>query len=127
MRAISILLLLVLAGEAQAHWRAGRRDEAQRLFARIVARGGRSRAAEMAFADLFTLAHQQGDAGAQRRWWRAYLRRFPKGRFADDARAGLCRGEARAEQGACWAEYLEDFPHGSFREEARAAGGDAQR
>jgi hypothetical protein len=116
--------LATLADEAQAHWRAGRRDEAQRLFARIVARGGRSRAAEMAFADLFTLAHQRADARSQRRWWQAYLRRFPAGRFADDARAGLCRGRARAEQETCWAEYLEDFPHGSFRAEARTARGD---
>lgn len=119
--------LATLASEAQAHWRAGRRDEAERLFARIVARGGRSRAAELAFADLFTLAHQLGDVGAQRRWWQAYLRRFPMGRFADDARAGLCREAARGKREACWTEYLEDFPSGSFREEARAARGEPPR
>lgn len=112
-----------LADQAQAHWRAGRRDEAERLFERIVAEGGRSRAAEMAYADLFTLASQAGSAAAQRKRWRAYLRRFPRGRFADDARAGLCRTASAAEREACWSGYLEDFPRGSFRAEARAGGG----
>lgn len=116
--------LKVLADQAQAHWRAGRRDEAQRLFERVVAEGGRSRAAEMAYADLFTLASQAEDPATQRKRWRAYLRRFARGRFADDARAGLCRSAAAAKRQACWADYLQDFPQGSFRAEARAGGGD---
>ena len=116
--------LKALADQAQAHWRAGRRDEARRLFERVVAEGGRSRAAEMAYADLFTLASQAGDTATQRKRWRAYLRRFPRGRFADDARAGLCRSAAAAKRQACWTDYLEDFPRGSFRAEARAGGGD---
>ena len=45
-----------------------------------------------AYADLFTLAHQARDDKAQRKWWRAYLRRFPHGRFADDSRAGFAGG-----------------------------------
>lgn len=109
-----------LAEAAQAHWRAGRRAEAQRLFAKIVAEAGRARAAEMAYADLFTLASQSADVAAQRQWWKSYLRRFPRGRFADDARAGLCR-EAAGERVTCWQAYLDDFPHGSFRGEARVA------
>lgn len=109
-----------LAEAAQAHWRAGRRAEAQRLFAKIVAEAGRARAAEMAYADLFTLASQSADVAAQRQWWKSYLRRFPRGRFADDARAGLCREAATGEQVTCWQAYLDDFPHGSFRGEARA-------
>lgn len=116
-----------LAEQAQAHWRAGRRDQAQRLFVTIVTEAGRSRAAELAYADLFTLASQAGDASAQRRWWKDYLRRFPRGRFADDARAGLCRGAAAGERAACWETYLEDFPKGSFRGEAQAAQGRGAR
>ncbi|MCH9681205.1 MAG: hypothetical protein K0V04_07225 [Deltaproteobacteria bacterium] len=116
--------LAALADRAQAHWQAGRRDEAGRLFSKIVAEGGRSRAAEMAFADLFTLAHQARDTAAQRSWWKRYLRRFARGRFADDARAGLCRTVASAKRAACWSEYLRDFPRGSFRAEARAVTGD---
>jgi hypothetical protein len=116
-----------LAEAAQAHWRAGRREEAQRLLAEIVAEAGRSRAAELAYADLFTLASQAGDPAAQRRWWASYLRRFPRGRFADDARAGLCRGGRASERAACWQAYLDDFPRGSFRGEARAARGEGAR
>lgn len=110
-----------LAEAAQAHWRAGRRAEAQRLFAKIVAEAGRARAAEMAYADLFTLASQSADVAAQRQWWKSYLRRFPRGRFADDARAGLCREATAGARAACWQAYLDDFPHGSFRGEARVA------
>lgn len=113
--------LRALADEAQAHWRAGRREQAQRAFATIVAEAGRTRAAEMAYADLFTLASQAGDAAAQRRWWKEYLRRFPRGRFADDARAGLCRVAVSSNRAACWQAYLDDFPKGSFRGEARSA------
>lgn len=109
-----------LADEAHAHWRAGRRAQAQQAFESIVAKAGRSRAAEMAYADLFTLASQGGDAEQQRRWWKEYLRRFPRGRFADDARAGLCRSGASSARGACWQRYLDDFPAGSFRGEARS-------
>ncbi|MEM7154452.1 MAG: hypothetical protein AAF799_16515 [Myxococcota bacterium] len=115
-----------LADRAQTYWREGQRDEAQRVFVRITKEAGRSRAAEMAYADLFTLAHQARDEKAQRRWWRAYLRRFPHGRFADDARAGLCRSEASGKRTECWSEYLHDFPRGSFRAEAKAATHDGE-
>ncbi len=109
-----------LAEEAQAHWRAGRHAQAERLFAKIAAQAGRARAAELAYADLFTLASQAGDEVAQRRWWKAYVRRFPRGRFADDARAGLCRSAGPADRVACWQAYVDEFPQGSFRGEARA-------
>ncbi len=113
--------LKAMADQAQEHWRAGRRAEARRLFERIVSEGGRHRAVQMAYADLFTLASQAGDRGAQRTSWQGYLRRFPRGRFADDARAGLCRTAPSSRRGSCWDEYLSDFPQGSFRAEARAA------
>jgi len=48
---------------------------------------------------------------------------FPEGRFADDARAGLCRRDA-SDRPACWRAYLEAFPEGSYRAQAeREAGG----
>lgn len=120
-RARRVDRLAQLSEQAQEHWRAGRRTEAARLFGEVVQRGGRSRVAEMALADLFTLAYQLGDTNARRSHWRTYLRRFPRGRFADDARAGLCRTAASAKQGGCWEQYLRDFPRGSYRAEARVA------
>ena len=110
-----------LSEQAQEQWRAGRRKEAARLFGEVVRRGGRSHVAEMALADLFTLAYQLGDTDARRKHWRTYLRRFPRGRFADDARAGLCRTAAAGVRAGCWQGYLDDFPRGSYRAEARAA------
>lgn len=120
-RARRVDRLAQLSEQAQEHWRAGRRTEAARLFGEVVQRGGRSRVAEMALADLFTLAYQLGDTNARRSHWRTYLRRFPRGRFADDARAGLCRTGAAAKRAGCWEQYLRDFPRGSYRAEARAA------
>ena len=108
-----------LADRAQHAWRNGDLGEARRLFERIVAEGGRSRQAEMAYADLFALARQRGQG--QGKLWRAYLRRFPRGRFADDARAGLCRVAAGDKQPQCWHRYLATFPEGSYRAEAERA------
>lgn len=111
--------IAALTEQAQRAWADGDRARAERLFRTITQIGGRSAAAQMAYADLFTLAHQRHDVAAQRRWWRAYLRRFAHGRFADDAQAGLCRTAAAAERRACWTDYLADRPKGSFRGEAR--------
>lgn len=108
-----------LAEQAQRAWRNGDLGEAGRLFERIVAEGGRSRQAEMAYADLFALARQRGQG--QGKLWRAYLRRFPRGRFADDARAGLCRVAAADQRPECWRRYLATFPDGSYRAEAERA------
>lgn len=108
-----------LADQAQRAWRSGDLDEAGRLFERVVAEGGRSRQAEMAYADLFALARQRGQG--QGKLWRAYLGRFPRGRFADDARAGLCRVASADQQPECWGRYLATFPDGSYRAEAERA------
>jgi hypothetical protein len=105
-----------LAALAKEQWRAGDLHAAEETLSRIVERGGTSRWADNAFSDLFALAHRREDAKARQHWWRAYLRRFPRGRFADDAQAGLCRASS---QTGCWAKYLERFPDGSYRGEAQ--------
>lgn len=106
--------------QAQAHWKAGRLDRAQAALEQIVRLGGRTRWAELAFGDLFTLAHQAGDSARESRLWRRYLARFPRGRFADDVRAGQCRRAPAARRASCWTHYLADFPRGAHQRDARA-------
>jgi hypothetical protein len=109
--------------EAQAAWRAGQLDRAERLFTEIVKLDKHGKFAGMAYGDMFTIADRRNDEARQVRLWKQYLARFPRGRFADDARAGLCRaadGQARV---ACWTAYLEDMPRGSYRAQARRESG----
>lgn len=99
---------------------AGNLSEADAALARLIQHGGKSRLAEAAFGDRFAIAHRLHGAAAQRKLWRSYLQRFPRGRFADDARAGLCR---RAPKNAdeCWQRYLDDFSTGAYRAQAKRA------
>lgn len=108
-----------LEQEAQRRWRQGDLAGARERFEAITARGGRSSIAELAFGDLITLALRSKDPGRVRAAWSKYLARFPRGRYADDARAGLCRTGAAATRGACWRDYLDDWPEGAHRGEAR--------
>ncbi len=107
--------LAQLASRAKQQWREGDLAAAESTLRQIVDRGGTTRWADNALSDLFALAYRRGDLQMRRHWWSVYLRRFPRGRFADDAHAGLCRTSADAE---CWEQYLERFPHGSYRREA---------
>ena len=118
-RAAPRMSLAELDAAAREAWRAGDRDEAKRLFTRVVSRGGTGQLAQMAYGDLMALARQQGARGTEASLWRAYLRRFPKGVFADDARAGLCRRAPDDAGAACWDRYLDDFPSGSHAKAAR--------
>lgn len=108
-------LLRSLDDEARRRWAAGDRVGAEAKFVEITAKGGKTTVAELAWGDLFTLARQRHDDTALVGRWKKYLARFPRGRYADDARAGLCRTRDEA---ACWASYLRDFPRGSYRAEA---------
>jgi hypothetical protein len=105
--------------EALTAWRAGDLAEAERLLLRI-AKSGRSGRAELAYGDLFSIARQRRGTAGQVAMWRAYLERFPRGRFADDARGGVCR---RADDAAvartCWADYLRRHPGGAHVAEAK--------
>jgi len=114
--------LAELDRRAQALWGKGEVREAQALLEEIVRRGGKSKYAELAFGDLFTMAHSDRGSRGQSRLWRRYLARFPKGKYADDARASLCRAASGSE---CWDAYLRDWPRGAHRSEAkRRASGD---
>lgn len=87
-------------------------------FEQIVQQGGSSSLADLAFGELFHIAHRRGDTAGELALWKRYLARFPEGRFADDARAGVCRRATTAAKDACWRDYLDDFPKGSYVRQA---------
>jgi len=116
-----VLSLEELDAAAHAAWRAGDLPEAERLFRLLAKRAGTARLGDLAYGDLFTLARQTKSPRKEASLWREYLRRFPKGRFADDARAGLCRRAAGDAQQQCWQRYLDDMPKGAHRAQARRA------
>lgn len=99
--------LETLDKRAQQKWSAGDLDGARRDFRKIVRLGGKRKRVELAYAELFALARQRGEdlSGL----WREYLRKFPKGRYARDASAGLCRAEASSKREACWSAHRERY------------------
>lgn len=99
-----------LDDRARADWRAGRIDRARRGFETIVRLGGRRPVVESAYGDLFAITRKQG--GNPTQLWGAYLKRFPRGRYAEDALAGLCRRSDAGEQTSCWNRYRQQFPNG---------------
>lgn len=113
--------LEALDAEARAAWRSGELDRARRLFERLVSRGRSSERADVAYGDLFTLARRQGDDAALHRYWKRYVRRFPKGRYIDDAQAGLCRAAIGGARTRCWERYLKTRPRGTYLEDAQTA------
>lgn len=83
--------LEALDAQAQRLWKQGDRAAAATIFREMTRRGGDHRYVELAYADLVTLASQGGHDENAAALWREYLQRFPHGRFAADARAGVLR------------------------------------
>lgn len=110
-----------LDAEAQRQWKAGDRQQAEALFREIISQGPKTRWAQLAYGDLFTIRRQVGDVAGETRLWERYLDRFPRGIHADEARAGLCRRASQAAASRCWRDYMHDFPNGSFRGHAEEA------
>jgi len=113
-----------LEDEAQAMWQRGELAAAEQKFREVLTIAGKGRRAELAYGDLFALARQMRGPDAQVAVWREYLERFPRGQFADDARAGLCQRAPADGRAACWQDYLAQHPEGAHRKQAEAAEGD---
>ena len=120
-KARAIRDLDALEAEAEALWRAGDRAGAEALLRRIIRLSRTRRRADLAYGDLFTITRQLYGREREAEVWREYLARFPRGRYADDARAGLCRRESASEARTCWSRYMLDFPSGTHRDEAGRA------
>ncbi|HWB75730.1 MAG TPA: hypothetical protein VG755_12270, partial [Nannocystaceae bacterium] len=106
---------------ARAAWQRGDLKAAEAALEQVVRAGGRSTLADIAWGDLFELARQRNDARREALLWARYLKAFPRGRYADDARAGLCRRARGDEATACWRRYLAEHADGTWREQAKRA------
>ena len=110
-----------LGAEAESAWQSGDYAGAERLHRQVITLAPSSRAADLSYGDLFTLARQRSGPAQEQALWREYLAAFPRGRYADDARAGLCRRAEADDRAACWQRYLTDFPAGVHRPQAERA------
>jgi len=108
-----------LEREAAAAWRAGQLGVAESKLRQIISRAGRGPKAELAYGDLFAITKQRGGSTRQTGAWKQYLARFPQGRFADDARAGLCVRASKDAAPGCWSDYLKKHPKGTHAARAR--------
>lgn len=103
--------IATLDERAQKRWADGDLSGANKDFETIVRIGGKRRAVELAFGDLFSVARQRKMDPSP--YWRRYLQRFPKGRYAEDAKVGLCKKAKGTAADRCWNEYSSAFPDGS--------------
>ena len=118
------LNLDTLETKAESLWRAGDREGAITLLRTIIRHARGQRRADLAYGDLFTITRQLYGREREAAVWREYLERFPRGRYADDARAGLCRRMTHSQAHNCWSSYALDFADGSHRLEAERATSD---
>lgn len=111
--------IAALEADAEARWREGDLAGASERLREVIRRAKSPRRIDLAYGDLFTITRQLEGRDAEAALWVEYLARLPRGRYADDARAGLCR---RADDpAACWRRYLDEFPRGAHRDEAERA------
>ncbi len=110
-----------LGSEAEQAWQSGDPVGAESRHREIITLAPTSRAADLSYGDLFTLARQRSGPEQEISLWKEYLAAFPRGRYADDARAGLCRRADVDQRAACWQQYLTDFPAGVHRTQAERA------
>ena len=107
-----------LEARAQAAWAAGDLALAERLLRKVIKTTSSRSRREQAYGDLLSLLELRGDQTRTRKLWRTYLRKYPRGRYADDLQARICRSEATS---ACWSDYLKKHPKGAHRREAESA------
>lgn len=93
-------------------WKRGDRSRALRLYRSIIRRNPGARSAELAWGDIFVLLREQGSTAQRVRAWEQYLVRFPEGRFAKNAAAGLCRHGSESNREECWKRYKAEHPDG---------------
>ncbi|MCA9693315.1 MAG: hypothetical protein KC636_27215 [Myxococcales bacterium] len=120
-------LLQALDDDAEAALADGDIATADALYQEIIRRGGRSRRVERAYGDRFTIARRTADLEARVALWQEYLEQFPRGRYAEDASAGLCHAQDTRDASSastCWRAYLERFPDGVYSARARRALGE---
>lgn len=107
-----------LERRAQKAWKNDDLAQAAQLYHQIIGLDASGQFSEPAWGDLMLLAQEGRTALDKRQIWRGYLEQFPQGRFADDARAGLCRSAPLAAK-RCWSGYLKKHPDGAYRAEAQ--------
>lgn len=90
-------------------WRAGDLERARSIF-EDIAQHGPARLAQLAWGELSTLTFQLDGAAAQRALRRRYLQAYPRGRFADDWSAALCRDASAAASEQCWRAHRRAHP-----------------
>lgn len=117
----------VLSDQALMHkahrlWKSGNAKAAQRLLRKVAYRSSNEALAQDAFADLFSIGREFGGRAILVKEWNRYLKRYPKGRFAQDAMAGRClSSDANDKSSQCWKLYLKRFPKGRYARKAKRA------
>lgn len=109
-----------LMHKAHRLWKGGDALAAQRLLRKVAYRSSNGELAQDAFADLFSIGRELGGRAILVKEWNRYLKRYPDGRFAQDAMAGRClSSDADDKASQCWKLYLKQFPKGRYARKAK--------